>query len=211
MEDLGLKQKDIMRALGVTRGSVGHYLSGRRSMSADQAKMLAKVLGMSMDELFGDEQPANQIRESNAAEYKAGKVFRVPVIDASLAAGAGCHVDNEEVVGYRAVPMQELISTNTDPQMARIVTVKGDSMSSTFLDGDAVLVNSDDTELADGKVFAFEVDGHLRIKRFMKTLTGQWRVVSDNPDKNMYPPEIINDGDNIRIIGRVVALVFRRL
>ena len=53
MKEQGLKQADLMPVFDVaTRGAVGHYLSGRRSVTAEQFKALADRLGVSMDDLF---------------------------------------------------------------------------------------------------------------------------------------------------------------
>jgi phage repressor protein C with HTH and peptisase S24 domain len=224
MKALGLTQEDLVDTLGVTsRGAVGHYFTGRRHLKTHQALSLARHLGMSMDELFGDEldvygetKPAEGLQvkeESNASEYQPLQMYRVPVIDVSLAAGTGGHVDHEEVIGYRAVPMEGLLDANVEPCMARIVRVKGDSMDDTFIDGDTILVNSASKRLISDKIFAFELEGYLRVKRFMKMIDGTWRVVSDNPDKDLYPDETISplNVDQLRIIGEVVALVFRKM
>lgn len=55
LKELGLTQDDLMEPLDVsTRGAVGHYLSGRRKPSIEQAAALARALQMSLDELvFG--------------------------------------------------------------------------------------------------------------------------------------------------------------
>ncbi|MAT49948.1 MAG: hypothetical protein CMK32_02040 [Porticoccaceae bacterium] len=58
----GLTYDDLSESLGVaTRGSVSHYFSGRRSLSAKQAVALADRLGCSVEWLltgktFADEQ-----------------------------------------------------------------------------------------------------------------------------------------------------------
>jgi transcriptional regulator with XRE-family HTH domain len=53
MKEQGIKQEDLMTVFGVaTRGAVGHYLSGRRSVTAEQFKSLSDRLGVSMDDLF---------------------------------------------------------------------------------------------------------------------------------------------------------------
>ena len=53
MDEQKIKQDDLKDVLGVaTRGAVGHYLSGRRSVSAEQFNALANKLNVSMDILF---------------------------------------------------------------------------------------------------------------------------------------------------------------
>jgi transcriptional regulator with XRE-family HTH domain len=54
MKDLGVKQADLIRVLGVTtRGAVGHYLTGRRDLDGEQMHALAQFLGLTVEELQG--------------------------------------------------------------------------------------------------------------------------------------------------------------
>ncbi|MGZ3767246.1 MAG: helix-turn-helix domain-containing protein [Mucilaginibacter sp.] len=56
MADKKIKQDDLLNVFNVkTRGAVGHYLSGRRTPSAEQLKSLADRLGISLDELMSGE------------------------------------------------------------------------------------------------------------------------------------------------------------
>lgn len=53
MKDLGKTQDDLRKPLGVdTRGSVGHYLTGRRQPDPDQIMALADELRCSLDWLL---------------------------------------------------------------------------------------------------------------------------------------------------------------
>jgi transcriptional regulator with XRE-family HTH domain len=49
----GIRQQDVMKALGVTtRGGVGHYLTGRRQVDPEQLIALADVLDCRLDWLL---------------------------------------------------------------------------------------------------------------------------------------------------------------
>jgi len=51
----GVTQDDLKETFGVgTRGSVGHYLSGRREPSIEQIMRLSKRLGVTTSELVGE-------------------------------------------------------------------------------------------------------------------------------------------------------------
>ena len=54
MEELEITQQKLADKLGMTRGGVGHYLSGRREPSLDDLIIIAKELRMTLDELAGD-------------------------------------------------------------------------------------------------------------------------------------------------------------
>ena len=222
MKELGLRQEDLTDALGVTtRSAVGHYFNDRRSLSVGQAKALCSVLKMTFYQLF-DEAPANNqdlkplaSRPSNAEEittlYQAG-LAQVPVLNAELSAGTGCYLEQEDVIGYMPIPHTLLYDAGVDESVARVVKVKGESMEETFHDGDSVLVNTSKTRLITDKIYAFRIEGELRIKRFARRIDGSWRVLSDNPDKDRFPEETIagHNMDRVKIIGEVIALVFRR-
>lgn len=56
---------------------------------------------------------------------------------------------------------------------------KGDSMSPTIDDGDAILFDQSDTTPKDGCIYVISYDGHLMAKRLIK-LGGMWFIDSDN-------------------------------
>lgn len=61
---LGVTQQDLVQPLKVrTRGAVGHYLTGRREMSPEQLRALAKACKWTLDELMGT---ANKTTEAPA-------------------------------------------------------------------------------------------------------------------------------------------------
>jgi transcriptional regulator with XRE-family HTH domain len=55
MTDKQLTQEDLIPVLKVTRGGVGHYLSGRREPDIGQLIALARFLGCSLDYLLTGE------------------------------------------------------------------------------------------------------------------------------------------------------------
>lgn len=83
MRELGLRQIDLLDALGVTsRGAVGNYLSGRRKPSVEQARALAKALNIPFDELFSDEPDATFVDASDRpviVEMKSERARQVPM------------------------------------------------------------------------------------------------------------------------------------
>jgi hypothetical protein len=55
MKEIGVKRKDIQRAMGLkTEGAVRHYFCGRRSMTVEQMQVMARVLKWSVAELLGE-------------------------------------------------------------------------------------------------------------------------------------------------------------
>lgn len=84
MKERGLTQNDLCKPLGVTtRSAVGHYFTGRRELSADQATALADTLGLTLDAILRDHSDDHRTRE----EFSAYHVTRlgIPAINADQA------------------------------------------------------------------------------------------------------------------------------
>jgi phage repressor protein C with HTH and peptisase S24 domain len=95
------------------------------------------------------------------------------------------------------------------PEHVKVMRVHGHSMERTLFDGDRVAVNTADHRIVDGRVFVFMAggpEGGVKVKRLFTTADGRIRVVSDNPDKALYPDEFLTaaDMEQFHMIGRVI-------
>jgi phage repressor protein C with HTH and peptisase S24 domain len=81
------------------------------------------------------------------------------------------------------------------------VRIKGSSMEPSLFDGDTVLIDTAQSELKDGCVYAVNYEGEAVIKRMVRD-AGQWWLSSDNQDASRYPRKLAN-GSAI-IIGQIV-------
>lgn len=89
----------------------------------------------------------------------------VPFLDVELAAGDGpLAVLDPEVHSHLAFQTSWLRGVGSPAKMA-VVRVMGDSMKHLIYDGDAVLVDTSQTEPLSGCVYAIFYEGRLRIKR----------------------------------------------
>ncbi|MBO7275764.1 MAG: helix-turn-helix domain-containing protein [Clostridia bacterium] len=86
------------------------------------------------------------------------------------------------------------------------LTVKGDSMSPTYLNGDIVYLRQQD-DVEDGQVAAVIVDDEATLKHVYHIPDGL-TLISDNP---RYAPKVVtfSEFNSIRVIGRVIG--FTRL
>jgi len=79
----------------------------------------------------------------------------------------------------------------------------GDSMEPTIEAGDAILFDTSDTRLQDGKIFMVRYDGHITAKRLLK-LGRAWFMSSDNvADPKWRKPVPIDETKDFEVIGRV--------
>lgn len=120
-----------------------------------------------------------------------------------LSAGAsGYALDYLDEEGAPIVFQREWFdSRGYDPAKLFAVKVINHSMEPGLHDGDVVVVNTGDTELRDGRVFAMNYEGELVIKRMIRD-GGQWWLASDNPDQRKYPRKVCSE--DVHCIGRIV-------
>ncbi len=79
----------------------------------------------------------------------------------------------------------------------------GDSMEPTIETGDAILFDTSDTRLQDGKIFMVRYDGHITAKRMVK-LGRAWFLSSDNnEDPKWRKPVPVDETKDFEVIGRV--------
>jgi len=90
-------------------------------------------------------------------------------------------------------------------EAAVAIAVRGNSMSPVLLDGSSVLVNMRDTQVNDGKMYAIDHDGQIRVKTLYRLPGGGLRVrsfnMAEHPDESYTPSEL--EEMQIRVIGRV--------
>lgn len=124
-------------------------------------------------------------------------------MDVELAAGVGSELVYE-YPGYKLrFSKSTLKKCGVDARAAACVKVFGNSMEPRLYDGDVVGVNTADKRIVDGKVYAINHDGLMRIKRLYRLPGNGIRINSFN--KEEYPDEELSPDDRVsfHVIGRV--------
>lgn len=120
--------------------------------------------------------------------------------DVRLSAGNGFADDIEDYNGYKLrLSRSTMRKYGIDKDCAVCLTVYGDSMEPVFRDGSTVGINQADTNIRDGKIYAINHDGLLRIKILERLPGNQVKIRSYNSD---YDDETVSL-DDITILGRV--------
>lgn len=206
---------ELARAAGVSDTAVGNWLKGDNGIDAPKARPLAEYLRV--DPLWlelGQGIPTGQTdRPAGRAPIIArheedplpDDMVLVPESRIEFAAGNGRHavfelVQDDEPANYRLSWFQK---ERINPEHVRRFRVTGDSQEPFLFDRDIVLVNLDETNIVDGKLYAIRYGDDLRVKFLFKKLDGTLILRSMNP---AYPdeevsPELANE--HISIIGRV--------
>lgn len=134
-----------------------------------------------------------------------GEFVMVPKLDVKLSAGNGheqleIELTRSTPLAFRASWVRE---KRLKPSKLAAMTATGNSMEPGIFDGDSLVVDTAQTEVIDGKVYALWYDGGERVKRLYRLPGGGLRIKSDNPD---HPPIEVLPGnlEHVRILGRVV-------
>lgn len=205
MERAGLNAQELSRKASLTHTSVSYWLSGRnKGMRADTARKVANALDVSAIWLATGEGEMTTTATAAAAE---GDCVFIPVLGLRASAGHGETPiwDDMEETGEKIPRLLSWFHAHhLNPEKCCFISVKGTSMEPTIWDNDLILVNrAHQPAILAGKVYAFLIDGDLRVKRLIQKLDGTLIIRSDNPDfpEEELPPE---ERERFKMIGRVV-------
>jgi phage repressor protein C with HTH and peptisase S24 domain len=125
------------------------------------------------------------------------------VLDIRLSAGIngfGFELDPKDD-GSWDVPTRWIEKNRLVPSQLFAIEVRGESMEPSLYEGDLVIIDTSDTKLVNGLVYAVNFEGEAVIKRIIRE-GGQWYLHSDNPSPR-HPRLLCRSGD-CKVIGRVV-------
>jgi phage repressor protein C with HTH and peptisase S24 domain len=202
-----------------SQSRVGNYEAGSRTVSPADAEILAKVLEVDPAEIiFGIPNGKSPILkyQNEAAFSISGFEFwdsgtplnddevEIPFyMEVELAAGHGIAEMPHSYGPKLRFAKSTLRKSHVDPTNAACVRVSGNSMEPVLPDGSTVGIDASQTNVIDGKMYAINHDGMLRIKTLYKLPSGGLRLRSFNLDE--WPDERY-EGDDIKqitVIGKV--------
>jgi len=193
----GLTQEQLAHACGWSGQSrIANYESSSpkaRQPKPDEAMRMAAALGVSVADLLG---------ESPGGPESAGWA---DVIGYAQAAALGDGSLPEDYAETHALKFKTSSLRRKGLRADRLAVYygDGDSMEPTIKNGDAILFDTSDTRLQDGKLFMVRYDGHVTAKRLLK-LGRAWFLSSDNTtDPKWRKPVPIDETKDFEVIGRV--------
>jgi phage repressor protein C with HTH and peptisase S24 domain len=134
-----------------------------------------------------------------------GEFVMVPRLDVHLSAGGGRDQVEIDLVkdNPQAFRSEWIRLMRLKPNKLAAMRASGESMEPTIHDGDSLLIDTSQTSVSDGKVYALWYDGGERVKRLFRLPGGGLRIKSDNPTHETIDlaPEYAG---HVRVIGRVV-------
>lgn len=218
----GRRATEVAREAGVPQSTLSRILNGKIESPSDrQISRLATYFGVTSDQIRGRE-PLDIIRDerkryapnSNAElvdmeivegdePLRPDEVWLPILREVEFSAGNGATQVIENHGARERFSLPRLARKNVNPEHAALAVVKGDSMMPAIHDGATIGIDKGCRTITDGKIYALDHDGMLRVKRLYRLPLNRVRVVSENSDE--YPEEVysLGDPDAPKILGRV--------
>lgn len=230
LETSGKSQSDLARFLGISRATVSDWKSGKiKSLSSENAFKAGQFFNVNPEWLATGKGPL----ESNVIEGQVirqalpgpivsnatwGPEFDVwdsstPLRDdevalpffreVRLSAGAGISEVQENHGCKLRFSSATLRRQSVDSNNAACVNVSGTSMEPVLPNGTTVGIDTSQKDIVDGKMYAIDHGGHLRVKLLYRLPSGGIRLRSYNQDE--YPDELykMDELGELRILGKV--------
>ena len=209
-----MSQKEFAEAHDLDASYLSQLLNGHRKLGEKAALNLELKIGLTAGMLTSppSESPTHKAPDNvvqlSARTVKDKNFVLIPHLDIAASMGHGkaapyMHIEviRDMTVHLDWLRMQGLTFSKVDN--SAIISGNGDSMTGTFADGDALLVDRGITEVKTDAIYVFTLDGDLYIKRLQRLIGGQLRMISDNP---IYPPITIDLSmiDRMHIQARVL-------
>lgn len=213
----GFSQQELAEKIGVKQPTLSELERGI-STSSTHLITIAKVCGVSPDWLQTGNISSSYSEISDVkASYTLGQFdpwdSKTPLSEdevelpfykeVELKAGTGSVVAKEDSGFKLRFAKSTLRRYNIQPEMAACVVVSGDSMQPVLPDQATVGIDTGNTRIKDGDMYAIDHGGLLRVKILHRLPNGGMRLRSFNRDD--YPDEDItaDDAAHIRVLGRV--------
>ncbi|WP_299693406.1 XRE family transcriptional regulator [uncultured Vibrio sp.] len=188
--NLAISKKELAELLSVSQSAVNQWESDVNFPSQKRLIELCGILGVSYDWLI------NGIQHTNNDD-----LFEIPFYEEiHCSAGVGYHNEYSDtlMISSHLIPIPpEDITKNTIA-----LRVNGDSMEPAITDNGVVFIDTSDTKIIDGKIYVYQKDNILRVKRFEHSVNGLI-IKSLNPE---YTDEKVTYKtlSQCKIIGRVL-------
>ncbi|MCO6504746.1 MAG: helix-turn-helix transcriptional regulator [Snodgrassella sp.] len=209
---------ELSKKAGYKQPSYLYQIINRTPVQNGKAKNIGAIMAAKLEIAMNKpkgwmDQEHKKVTESNAIYLGTMEVWdnttpvgedevEVPFYkEICLSAGSGFADNIEDYNGFRLRFARSTLKKHSiNPAYVVCVTADGDSMSPVIPDGSTIGINTDDTQIRDGKIYAINHDGLLRIKILKKRPGNKLLIQSFNSAE--YADEEANM-EEINIIGRV--------
>lgn len=202
-KEKGLSQAELARLVGLSgQGAIGNIERDSRGYGASIVE-IAKALGTTPEYLRLQEAAVatisrQEINLENNPDFPS--IRRVKFKLSAGASGFAVHY-SEELGPPLTFPKEWYEKHGYKPDDLFATIVANGSMEPGLYDGDTVVVNTNQVNPKDGRVFAVNYEGELVIKRMIRD-DGDWWLSSDNPDQRRYPRKRCHEG--VHMVGEII-------
>ena len=218
----GLTQPKLAQLIGLSPSQISQGENEHAGTSVRMAMAAAQALNVSLDYLVGwvdDPTPTRELvttMRTQAAtlvdlgmlENEALDKYReldsddfVEVNEITASAGTGAEVISEQITDRVKLRRRWMRSHGMKGYLCRLLTVVGESMEPTLVDGASILVNMGQQEPRDGRVFVIRIEDEIVVKRLLRDPDAGWLLESDNRNKRAWPTRPWPD--EAKIVGEV--------
>lgn len=204
--------KDFSDRIGIPYRTVQRYMARDRSASAEFLHQVVAQMDVSGTWLLTgngnmttQEGPLGHVQMDIGHDHVEPEFVHVPRLSVEASAGHGATALDEETTGFYAFNRKWLARRRLSPSNLAVVSVRGDSMEPRLSDGDLILVDRAQREIADGLAYVLRMDNDLLVKNVQRIRTGVVALLSAN---TFYPAREVALADidgQLEVIGRVVA------
>lgn len=204
--------KDLSDRTGVKYRTIQNYLADDRGIGSDFLTALSTQLNVSASWVLTGDGPMylsaihpNEGTDIHTKSTASSDFIPIPRLSVEAAAGVGALVDDELQSGFYAFNRSWLERRQLQPSTLSVIAVRGDSMEPKLSDGDLILVDRAQRQIADGISYVIRLGSDLLVKYVQRLGPNTISLISEN---RRYPPREIDieavNGE-VEIIGRVVA------
>lgn len=217
-----MRQSTLAEHLEVSPAVVWQWANGRRPIPAHHAQRAAELLSvnpLSISESLVQATAKGLRAESRSSSDSLVQVpHKGPQVDDNSREGdividefmvsRGSKSDPEGLVfvpmsRHISIPSRWVERRGVIPEKLRAFPMQGDAMAPSLLNGDIVVVDVLDDAIIDGQIYCFVARGRALIRRLRMRLDRSVAVISDNPDKSLYPDEAA-DMEELTVFGRAI-------
>ena len=189
-KELGMSADKLAELINKNRATIYRYEKNEiENMPYDVIEPLAKILNVSPAYLMGWEDRANSLDSL--------PVKQIPVVS-QISAGLPIYSE-ENLIDYTYIATKNL---SADKELFGL-KVSGDSMDKEFKDGEVVIVEKDSV-VENGQIGVVQINGYNATVKRVRYNDDQLILLPES-NNNEHLPQVYNDTDDVKIIGRVVA------
>ena len=187
-------KEELAKKMGYTsKTSITKIESDKIDLPRRKVKMIADVLGISVNDLFPDVPSYNP---------ETG-ILTIPFVTQKISAGFGEEELPDDCLEVRSIDILASMAKGISKKVLTAAEVKGDSMiEANIYPGDIVIFAKGRIE-GDG-IYVLALTGEVLVKRLQfDSLSNELTIISMN--KNYAPKTVSADADGLRILGKVVG------